>query len=168
MEAEMKNEAHDCLTFNSPLEAGIRSVGLLVASYPKCFDIQQLVVFDYLVVHTGDINGPESLHPQIPLRSTELLVRRKLVENGLLLMMSRKLVVRQACSEGILYQAGEMAETFMLCLTSPYLLELKKRSIWVINHFGYMNYDHLKKIIREFFNHWVEEFQDVQQSLEVK
>lgn len=31
-----------------------------------------------------------------------------------------------------------------------------------------MNYDHLKKIIREFFNHWVEEFQDVQQSLEVK
>ena len=114
------------------------------------------------------INGPESLHPQIPLRSTELLVRRKLVENGLLLMMSRKLVVRQACSEGILYQAGEMAETFMLCLTSPYLLELKKRSIWVINHFGYMNYDHLKKIIREFFNHWVEEFQDVQQSLEVK
>ena len=156
MEAEMKNEAHECLTFNSPLEAGIRSVGLLVASYPKCFDIQQLV------------NGPESLHPQIPLRSTELLVRRKLVENGLLLMMSRKLVVRQACSEGILYQAGEMAETFMLCLTSPYLLELKKRSIWVINHFGYMNYDHLKKIIREFFNHWVEEFQDVQQSLEVK
>ena len=86
MEAEMKNEAHECLTFNSPLEAGIRSVGLLVASYPKCFDIQQLVVFDYLVVHTGDINGPESLHPQIPLRSTELLVRRKLVENGLLLM----------------------------------------------------------------------------------
>lgn len=57
MEAEMKNEAHECLTFNSPLEAGIRSVGLLVASYPKCFDIQQLVVFDYLVVHTGDING---------------------------------------------------------------------------------------------------------------
>jgi hypothetical protein len=133
----MKNEAHECLTFNSPLEAGIRSVGLLVASYPKCFDIQQLVVFDYLVVHTGDINGPESLHPQIPLRSTELLVRRKLVENGLLLMMSRKLVVRQACSEGILYQAGEMAETFYVVSDFSIFVGTKKtfylgyKSLWI-------------------------------------
>ena len=103
--------------FNSPLETGIRSVGMLVAAYPKSFDLQRLVAFDYLVVHTGDVGGPESLHPALPMRSTELLVRRGLVERGLLLMISRNLVQREAAAEGIYYRAGEFAETFLDSLT---------------------------------------------------
>jgi hypothetical protein len=94
-------ERKPALPFNSPLETGIRSVGVLVATYPKAFDLQRLVAFDYLVVHTGDLGGPESLHPELPMRSAELLVRRGLVERGLLLMRSRELIEREANPEGI-------------------------------------------------------------------
>jgi ABC-three component (ABC-3C) system Middle Component 2 len=79
-------------TFNGPLEAGVRAVAVLCAAHPQSFDLQRLIAFDYLLVHTGDIGGPESLHPPVPLQSAELLVRRKLVEQALLLMMTRDLV----------------------------------------------------------------------------
>jgi len=51
------------VTFNGPLEAGIRAVAILGAAHPKAFDLQRLTAFDYLLVHTGDVGGPESLHP---------------------------------------------------------------------------------------------------------
>jgi hypothetical protein len=55
MEKTMTDERRNQLPFNSALETGIRSVGILVAAYPRAFDLQQLVAFDHLVVHTGDI-----------------------------------------------------------------------------------------------------------------
>ncbi|MFO1080284.1 MAG: ABC-three component system middle component 2 [Reyranellaceae bacterium] len=47
-------------TFNGPLEAGVRAVSVLGAAYPRAFDLQRLVAFDYLLVHTADIGGPEA------------------------------------------------------------------------------------------------------------
>jgi hypothetical protein len=74
-------------TFNGVLEAGIRAVTMLGASFPRKYDLQRLVAYDYLLVHTADVGGPDSLHPTTPLQSAALLVRRPLVEQGLLLMM---------------------------------------------------------------------------------
>lgn len=152
-------------TFNSPLEAGIRAVALLVDAYPKSFDLYRLVAFDYLVVHTGDVGGPPSLHPQLPLRTTELLVRRKIIESGLLLMMSRGLIERIADKNGIVYSAGEIADTFLSSLTSSYLKELRQCSNWVIRNYGDMNDSEFKLTFSRFFEQWIEEFQDVQISL---
>ena len=75
--------------FNSPLETGVRTLALLVAAYPRSRDLHRLVQYDYLTVHSADAAGPPSLHPPLPLRSGELLVRRGIIERGLLLMMSR-------------------------------------------------------------------------------
>jgi len=153
------------LPFNSPLETGIRSVGVLVAAYPKAFDLQRLVAFDYLVVHTGDLGGPESLHPDLPMRSAELLVRRGLVERGLLLMRSRGLVEREANANGILYRAGEFAETFVASLVSPYLVALTERTKWVADVFGNMEQDTFRETMRGAFGRWIEEFQHVERSI---
>src|ERR1700677_990894 len=105
-------------TFNGPLEAGLRAVAVLGAGHPRSFDLQRLVAFDYLLVHTGDIGGPSSLHPPAPLQSAELLVRRKLVQRALLLMMTRELVTREFGAEGIWYRAGENAAPFLSSLES--------------------------------------------------
>src|SRR4051794_38949553 len=109
MDETVAPERQRPLTFNSPLEAGTRAVAVLAAAYPRAFDLQRLIAFDHLLVHTGDIGGPASLHPPVPLRSAELLVRRKLVERALLLMMTRDLIGRQVGSDGIRYIAGENA-----------------------------------------------------------
>jgi hypothetical protein len=158
-------EHKPALPFNSPLETGIRSVGVLVATYPKAFDLQRLVAFDYLVVHTGDLGGPESLHPELPMRSAELLVRRGLVERGLLLMRSRELIEREANPEGIFYRAGEFAETFIASLASPYLIALRERTKWVADVFGDMEQDTFREIMRRAFGRWIEEFQQVERSV---
>ena len=77
-------------TFNSPIETGVRALILLAESYPDQLDLQRLLEFDYILVHTTDVDGPPSIHPALPLRSGELLVRRHLIERGLMLMMSRR------------------------------------------------------------------------------
>lgn len=88
-------------------------MAILGAAYPQTYDLQRLVAFDYLLVHTADVGGPDNLHPPTPMHSAELLVRRKLVEQALLLMMTRDLVDREIGSDGIKYVAGENAITFL-------------------------------------------------------
>lgn len=153
------------LPFNSALETGIRCIGILVAAYPRTLDLQCLVAFDYLVVHTGDVNGPDSLHPSLPMRSAELLVRRQFVERGLLLMMSRGLVERHATEVGITYRAGEFADTFLTSLTTPYLKKLRERAVWVVEVFGNLEEEALRDTMSGFIDRWIEEFHVVQQSL---
>lgn len=153
------------MTFNSPLEAGVRAVALLTAAYPRTFDLQRLVAFDHLLVHTGDIGGPSSLHPPVPLRSAELLVRRRLVERALLLMMTRELVGRQIGPDGIQYIAGENAAPFLGAVQSDYMKALQERACWLVQHFGATAEDEFRALLRRLFDQWGEEFQNVERSM---
>src|SRR5580700_9480010 len=100
--------------FNSPLECGLRTLVLLAAAKPAACDLQRLVFYDYLLVHSGDVpGGPDSIHPPTPLRSGEALVRRHWIERGLLLMISRELVIRAFSPQGIVYQASPLTLTFL-------------------------------------------------------
>ncbi len=159
------NQDRKPTTFNGPLEAGIRAVSVLGAAYPKSYDLQRLVAFDYLLVHTADVGGPESLHPPTPMQSAELLVRRKLVEHALLLMMTRELVYREITPEGIKYSAGENAATFLAAVSSPYLRALKDRASWLVGALGGYADQEFKGVMRHFFDDWVEEFQHVERSV---
>jgi len=152
-------------TFNGPLEAGLRAVAVLGAAHPRTFDLQRLVAFDYLLVHTGDIGGPASLHPPAPLQSAELLVRRKLVHQALLLMMTRELVEREFGMEGIRYRAGENAAPFLSSLESAYLKELRQRAAWLVDALADHDEGQFRAVMRRFFDHWVEEFQAAERSL---
>lgn len=152
-------------TFNGPLEAGIRAVSILGAAYPQSYDLQRLVAFDYLLVHTSDVGGPESLHPPTPMHSAELLVRRKLVESALLLMMTRELIQRVITSDGITYCAGENAATFLNSLSSTYLRALKERADWLVGALGSHTDQEFKGVMRRFFDDWVEEFQHIERSM---
>lgn len=153
------------ITFNGPLEAGIRAVSVLGAAHPRAFDLQRMVAFDYLLVHTGDVGGPESLHPPAPLQSAELLVRRKLVEQALLLMMTRHLVERDINADGLFYRAGENAALFLDSMESEYSNSLRERARWLVRELGDRSEEQFRVIMRRFFDRWVEEFQAAEQSL---
>lgn len=144
--------------FNSALETGIRSLVVLTANFPAALDLQRLVDFDYLVVHSGDVNGPESLHPPLPMREGELLIRRKIIDSGILLMMSRGLVTRIAGEEGITYQASDYAKPFVDSLATPYMRSLIDRANWVGENFRDMDTTDLHNLIRRFFNKWTTQF----------
>lgn len=148
--------------FNSPLETGVRTLAVLVASYPNAHDLGRLVQYDYLTVHSADANGPPSLHPPLPLRSGELLVRRGLIEEGLQLMMSRSLIRRELQTDGFLYAAEDAAGAFLDNMRSPYIAQLRDRADWVVSAFDGLSTDELNAVTKCLFDAWTTEFHQVQ------
>ncbi|MGA3945123.1 ABC-three component system middle component 2 [Ralstonia nicotianae] len=122
--------------FNSPFELGIRMVYLLQALMPQGADLQKLVLLDYAIVYSADLNGPSSLHTPVPYRGAELMSRRELIEQGLYLMSTRGLVTVTCGADGITYFAGETARAMTGALTSSYLRELEYRCEWVADQYG--------------------------------
>jgi hypothetical protein len=121
--------------FNSPFELGLRMVYLLTALRPHGADLQKLVLLDYAIVYSGDLDGPESLHTPVPYRGAELLSRRELIEQGLYLMSTRGLVDATTDETGITYFAGSSALTLIGTLTSRYFLSLEERCSWAASTF---------------------------------
>jgi len=151
--------------FNSPLESGLRALTILVEAFPLTLDLEYLVFFDYLTVHSGDVeDGPESIHAPLPMRSGELTVRRELIERGLLLMMSRNLVDRLASSEGFKYTATENASAFLEMLCAQYTLKLCERAKWVILVFGNFTPEQIRAHERRLFRSWTNQFQAIESS----
>jgi hypothetical protein len=150
-------------TFNSPIETGVRALILLAESYPAQMDLQRILEFDYILVHTGDVDGPPSIHPALPLRSGELLVRRQLIERGLMLMMSGGLVGRHATPDGFMYQAEDAAGPFLDGLTTEYLDDLKDRAVWVVDRFSQMTDHDIRVMLSQVYDQWSREFQTPEQ-----
>lgn len=148
--------------FNSAIETGVRSLAILVASFPEPCDLERLVEMDYLTVHTGDApGGPESLHTPLPLRAGELLVRRGLIEKGLNLMMSRQLVVRIPSNDGFSFLASEAAGPFMKSLTTNYARDLIDRAEWTVSKFRGVSTQEVRRITHRLFERWSTQFQSV-------
>lgn len=145
--------------FNSPLETGVRSVVLLDAAYPRGFDLTQLAWLDHLVVHTADLDGPESLHPNIPQRNGELLVRRSLVEEGLAMMQRMHLIEAKFTSDGIIYVACDQAGPFVRLIRTQYGQTLKMRATWLLEYLGKRGLEHLHDVITTKIGRWAIEFQ---------
>lgn len=145
--------------FNSAIECGLRSLVLLEHAFPLEYDLQRLVFYDYLLVHSGDAGGPKSIHPATPHRSGEVLVKRQILKQGLLLMISRKLITQKYDCSGIVFSASDTATPFIDNLQSRYVGLLKERADWVIRIFD--DYDD-KKLEQFFYNNldrWGGEFE---------
>jgi hypothetical protein len=147
-------------TFNSPIETGVRALILLAEAYPQGLDLQRILEYDYIMVHTGDFeNGPPSVHPALPLRSGELLVRRELIDRGLMLMISRALVTRQATAQGFIFLANDDAGPFLDSLTAEYIHDLRNRASWVVRRFESTNDHDIRVLLSQVYDQWSREFQ---------
>lgn len=145
--------------FNSPLETGVRSAILLDTAYPRSFDLMQLTWLDHLVVHTADIGGPESLHPNVPQRNGELLIRRALVEEGLTLMRRMHVIATKFTADGIVYLADDEAAHLVRLIRTDYGSALKERAKWLIEYLDKHGFEHLHSIITTKIGRWAIEFQ---------
>lgn len=156
----MTDAPRSSMIFNSALETGLRSLCILEASAPQKLDLQQLLAFDHVVVHSGDIeSGPPSLHPNSSHRNGELLVRRPLVTNGLLLMGGKGLLIREVQGDGISYRASELTEVFLNSLTNDYISGLRERSRWAVSAFEGLGQRIFYQVFNTAFDRWTTEFQ---------
>ena len=145
--------------FNTPIESGLRSLFVLEAVSPGECDLQRLVIYDYLLVHSDDVTGgPEALHPATPLRSGELLVRRTLVEQGPHLLIRKGLVTKSYTKAGIYYTATKVARPFLEYFKSAYAARCVQISKWIAGRFQPMSDDELRQFIHENLGRWGAEF----------
>lgn len=141
------------------MESGLRSLTILVAAYPNYYDLERLVIYDYLLVHSGDIdNGPKSIHPNTPHRSGEILIKRPIIESGLKNMISKGLIESRYSKSGIMYAATEVSSPFLDTLQAEYTIKLIKTADWVFEIFGGYSIEDLKELVNDNLDVWGGEF----------
>jgi len=147
------------LPFNSAVETGLKALVVLAEAYPRSYPLETLVIFDYLLVHSGDVDqSTTSLHPPTPMRSGELVVRRELVEAGLRLYSSRGLLQTEYNANGIEYAATEDSAPFLQSLDAGYVKELRSAAVWLVQSFGTASPQSLRKLVDERLGVWGTEF----------
>ena len=145
--------------FNGPVEIGLRALCVLTAAVPAAYALQRLVVFDYFLVHSDDIEGgPEGLHPRTPHRGGEILVRRGVIQEGLTLYESRGLLERVYEDGGIFFTATDKSADFLDTLSTEYLTGLRERADWVVDSFGALEDADLDAMVRDRIGTWGAEF----------
>lgn len=149
----------DVPLFNSPLETGLRALVVLDAFYPRPCTVSELTWFDHLVVHTADVEGPDSLHPDLPSRGGELLVRRRLIDEGVHLLLNAGLATLVDGEDGVRYVAGDEAPSFIELMEASYSARLKSRAEWLAERFGALPEEELRSIVHQRLGRWTLEFQ---------
>lgn len=150
---------HIVSPFNGPVEIGLRALCLLTMAFPAAYALQRLVVFDYFLVHSDDIEGgPAGLHPKTPHRGGEIFVRRGVIQDGLTLYESRGLIERVYNDGGIFFAATEKSADFLDTLGTEYLADLRDRADWVVDRFGALDDTELDSMVRERIGTWGAEF----------
>jgi hypothetical protein len=143
--------------FNTPLEAGVRAVLILDAFAPEAFDLAAMSLLDYYIVHTGDVDGPPSLHPELNARAGEYFVRRHLVEEGLLLMARASLVEQVFTSSGIAFRAHETATAMIDLLGSAYNRRLAQAARWLSDEAATQGVEPFLRRLRDGLDRWSHE-----------
>lgn len=144
--------------FSTPLELGLRALLVLNAMRPGAADLQRLVAYDYLLVHSADAGGPASVHPSTPHRSAEILVKRDVLRAGLQLMLSRELVGVELTGEGVRYVATDLTAPFLAYLEGTYVSQLRERAAWLHDRFSTLSDSVLQSMIAENLDRWGGEF----------
>ncbi|UOY94182.1 hypothetical protein MUG87_08810 [Ectobacillus sp. JY-23] len=145
--------------FNTPIEIGLRALIILNELSGESIDLNRLVIYDYLVTHSSDFNeGMNSLHPPSPHRSGELIIKRKIMQEGINLMYSKELLDIEYTKDGIYYKANQLSSFFIGYLDSTYALNLMKFSKMVIQRFKYYSDKELSLFVKVNIPKWGSEF----------
>jgi hypothetical protein len=150
--------------FSTPFEVGLRAAYLLEAlarhgAAAARLDARRLVIYDYLLVHSGDVEGgPASLHPATPHRSGELLVKRDLMRDGLMLFVGRELLRVHLDAAGVTFTASDLTETFLRYLEAPYATRLRETASWVVQRFAEFSDAALEAYVAAHLGRWGGEF----------
>jgi hypothetical protein len=130
---------------------------LLSETFPRRLDVAQLVYLDHAMLHSGDIGGPSSLYPDLPVGPGELGMRRRLIEQGLIVLMRAGFAEITATEDGFLYGATENAPGFIEILESPYVGELKSRAAWLSAAFIHEGTD-VREGMKQITLRWADRF----------
>ncbi len=152
-------ETRNTNVFNSPLEIGFRILFILQGIFPKEIDLNRLVIYDYFLLNSADFpNGPKSLHPPIPHRSSQIIIKPLIIKEAIALMRSKELIEIIFSVEGIKYKANDLTSKFIELQESEYSNKLVELSNWISLQFGEYDDEKLKILVENNIPNWGNEF----------
>lgn len=145
--------------FNTPLEVGLRMLYVLNTFKSIEIDMNTLVIFDYLLLNSNDFpQGPKSIHPSIPHRSTQMIIKPPILREGLNLMISKDLIDISFTDEGIKYKANELTGKIIELLDNTYSKQLLEISFWIKKQFENYDFKKLDLFVKNNIPNWGSEF----------
>jgi len=152
-------ETRNANVFNSPLEIGFRTLYILNGISPVEVDLNRLVIYDYFLLNSSDFpNGPKSLHPPIPHRSAQIIIKPLILKDALVLMRSKELIDIVFSSEGIKYKSNELTQKFIELQENEYSKKLIEISKWINTQFGKYSDEKLNTMVENNIPNWGGEF----------
>jgi len=146
-------------TLNSPLELGVRALVLLTAAYPASVTLDKITVMDHYLLHSGDLDGPESIAPALSTRGGETSVKRSVLEHGLQLMVRAGLVDLRPAADGLRFQASESAAPFLQLIRSSYIGQLREVAGWVVSVTALLAPENVRTELTKIAGQWALEVQ---------
>ncbi|MET1249168.1 ABC-three component system middle component 2 [Sporolactobacillus sp. STCC-11] len=158
----MKNKLYsrrNINVYNTPLEIGLRVLIILNELTEETIDLNRLVIYDYFINHSSDFDKTsKSLRPSIPQRFGELILKRKVIQEGIYLMYSRELLDIHYTLNGIYFKSNQLTKEFLKYFDSTYALELSRISKIVIGNFKNYSDDELNLYVNNNLSKWGTEF----------
>jgi len=152
-------EERNANVFNSPLEIGFRTLYILNGISPTEIDLNRMVIYDYFLLNSSDFpNGPSSLHPPIPHRSAQIIIKPLIMKDALVLMRSKELIDMVFSADGIKYKANDLTKRFIELQENEYSKKLVTLSAWIKDQFGNYTDERLKILVENNIPNWGGEF----------
>lgn len=146
------------VVFNSPLEFSLRCLFIIEKDENQGIDLDRLVYYDYLILNTGDITDIASIHPPLPFRGAQVLVKREIIKHALVMLISKQLIDLKFDANGIRYYKNNLTSPFVSFLESDYVKELDRRVTWVSQKFSSYSDTKLNDYIKINLDKWGGEF----------
>lgn len=153
------NEERNLKLFNTPLEIGLRTLFLLRQFENESLSLDKMIYCDYFLLHAGDISSKQtSLHPNYPFRSSEIIIKRQLLNNALRLLISKELIEIEYSNSGITYKISNIGIRFIEYMNSDYASQLLNASNWVYNKYKNYTEHQLQLFFNKNMKKWGGEF----------
>jgi hypothetical protein len=142
---------------NGPVELALRIMIVVNEQLDRAWTIDDLLVLDHMAVHSGDFDGPPSLHPPFPLRSADVGARRTSVQQAVELLVHRHLFDIELGDAGITFRAGDEVHSVAGLLESQYASELRARAQWISSLDDGANSTTVEERLRQIVESWTED-----------
>lgn len=146
--------------FNSPEEVGVRILFILDACQ-KRMSFQRIMYYDYFSLHLRDLDKTQkSLHPDNPNHSSEIAIKRSLINKGLSLIIAKGLIEVKYTKTGIYYQSNHLTHHFISLFENAYVEQLKRNIIMVNELFLNQTDKQIYKYVDRNIGKWAGEFEE--------
>lgn len=145
--------------YNSPQEVGVRILFILDICN-KRMSKQRIMYYDYFALHLNDLDPSESsLHPDNPNHSSEIAIKRELINSGLDFIIAKGLISVKYSKTGIYYTSNHLTHSFVELFQNDYVKELKQSISIVDSCFSNQSDKQIYKYINRNIGKWAGEFE---------